>query len=228
MSHFLAEPDDVRRWLGEAVDDPTILPLLEAADEWVRDAYRRDWGVTGSVTESFPSAHAGDVLLLKEPNPSSITVTVYERPDSPGRALSAAEFEVAGGGRVRLRHDPFRLRSPLSAVGPTSWPQPGLYDALRAADAPAPAAFSKVEVAYTASGVVPTPVREAVALIVAATYRRGRAEVSGMQSERLGDYSYTRETTKNGATVLVPKMAQDYLAPYGRGPQKVAAGALVL
>src|SRR3972149_7456529 len=98
MSHFLAEPDDVRRWLGEAVDDPTILPLLEAADEWVRDAYRRDWGVTGSVTESFPSAHAGDVLLLKVPDPSSVTVTVYERPDSPGRALSAAGVGGAGGG----------------------------------------------------------------------------------------------------------------------------------
>jgi hypothetical protein len=54
-----------------------------------------------------------------------------------------------------------------------------------------------VVVTYTASNEVPAPIREAVALTAASMYRQRGQAVAGIESEKIGDYSYTRRKDSN-------------------------------
>lgn len=212
---MLATAADVRRLLGQELNDEEIEPVLTSVETWVQSVANRDWESSGAVQETFPSASEGDVLALKDETPTGVKVTVFLAPDSAGRVLVSAEFSVGVRGRVRIVHNPYRTR-PVIQEHP-QYRQRGLGQALLTPDAQPPVNFDRVVVDYTATGTVPTPVREAVALITAASIAQARSDVSGMQSEKLGDYSYTRVAGKD-IGIAVPARAIALLRPYiGRG-----------
>jgi hypothetical protein len=196
----LATVADVKRVLKNAsIPDADLVPYLEDATEWVERVYGRDWDASGAQTETFYNVRQGAIVALKDESPTSITVTGYGAPGSAGTVLvENTGYMVMSRGRIQLAF----IRSaslPLTGVRPEEL------------EAVPPYTWSRLVVAYTASGVVPAPVREAVALIAAASYRQSEDDVSGIKSERLGDYSYSRG---EGSEVVVPKRARTRLAPY--------------
>jgi hypothetical protein len=218
----LATTADVRRWLDEtdAEAPGTILqPFLDDASEEVKRVTGRDWDASGAVSETFASVQQGDLLTLKDENPTSLTIRAYLTPTDGGRDLQAAEYSLHPLGRLKLRRDveAFAERAP-------AFPRRrgGLGDALLSVDVK-PVTYDRVVVTYTASNEVPTPVREAVALTAAAMYRQRGPTVSGVESEKIGDYSYTRRKDGKGA---LPPEALERLKDY-MGAGKVGRGQLI-
>lgn len=193
----LATFSDVRRVLGrDNVPDTQIQPFLAAVEEWLKKYTGRDFGATGTVTEKFYNVREGSILYLSDISPGNVSVTVFASANGTGDALQEnKEFQVLSHGRVQLF--PFALRA-----------VPGLEGVVVRA---LPRFLARVEVTYTASGQVPSPVREAVALGTAARILRSRPDAQGFQSERLGDYSYSR-----GTGDLMPDSVRSMLRPYRR------------
>jgi hypothetical protein len=52
--------------------------------------------------------------------------------------------------------------------------------------------WDRVDVTYQACGVIPATIKEGAALLAAAFFKQGPYDATGMQSEHMGDYSYTR------------------------------------
>jgi len=223
----LATTADVRRWLDEtdASAPGTVLqPFLDDATEEVKRVTGRDWDAFGSVTETFPAVRQGDLLTLKDENPSGLTVTAYLSPSDAGRALQTAEYSLHPLGRLRLVRDveAFAERAPAfpRRLG-------GLGDALLSVDVK-PVSYDRVVVTYTASNEVPAPVREAVALTAAAMYKQRGQATSGIVSEKIGDYSYTREKSNggNGQNGAIPPEAMARLKAY-MGAGRAGNGQLI-
>jgi hypothetical protein len=188
----LAITADVRRWLDETeASAPGIVlqPFLDAAAELIKEKTGRDWDTVGTATDTFPSVRQGDLLKLKDENPTGVTVTVYLTPADAGRQLQAAEYSLAPHGRLRLRYDAGQFAAPSPVL--LTQQRRGLGEALASIDA-RPVTYDRAVVAYTASGDVPARVREATACTAAALYRQRGQVVAGIESEKIGDYSYTR------------------------------------
>jgi len=223
----LATTADVRRWLDEDAQSApgTVLqPFLDAASEEVKRVTGRDWDASGAITETFPSVQQGDLLTLKDEVPTGVTLFAYLTPTDSGRQLQTAEYSLHPLGRLRLLRDveAFAERAP-------AFPRRrgGLGEALLSVDVK-PVTYDRVVVTYTASNEVPAPVREAVALTAAAMYRQRGQSVSGIESEKLGDYSYTRakKDGKGGKGGVLPPEALERLEPY-MGSGKVGRGQLI-
>ena len=76
----LAITADVRRWLDQDEDSApgTVLqPFLDDATEEIKRITGRDWDASGAVTETFPAVRQGDLLTLRDENPTGLTVTAY-------------------------------------------------------------------------------------------------------------------------------------------------------
>jgi len=221
----LATTMDVRRWLDESADSApgTVLqPFLDDATEEVKRVTGRDWDAFGPVTETFPAIRQGDLLTLKDENPSGLTVRAYLTPADSGRDLQTAEYSLHPLGRLRLVRDveAFAERAP-------AFPRRrgGLGDALLSVDVK-PVSYDRVVVTYTASNEVPAPVREAVALTAAAMYRQRGQAVAGIKGEKIGDYSYTRSESDGKAVSLIPPEAMARLELY-MGAGKVGRGQII-
>lgn len=203
----LATLADVRRYLpGVTVDDNILQPLLDSVTEWIKEYANADWDASGSVTENFYHVMSGKILKLKDSAPSSVAVNTYLGISSTASALTIdSGFRVMSNGRVQLRE--------ISRMGRVQGLRPEELDAAGSGDTE----YSRVEVTYTASNVVPAPIKEAVAMTVAARYSQAKLNVSGVKSERLGDYSYTREdSSKEGSVPGVPDAALTNIEPYRR------------
>jgi hypothetical protein len=212
----LATTADVRRWLDEDEESApgTVLqPFLDDAAEEVKRVTGRDWDIGGTVSETFPSVQQGDLLTLKDENPTGLTVRAYLTPTDAGRELQVGEYSLHPLGRLKLRRDveAFAERAPLLPRR-----RGGLGEALLSVDV-RPVTYDRVVVTYAASNEVPVAVREAVALAAAAFYRQRGQAVSGIESEKIGDYSYAR-AKKDGKGSSLPPEALERLGPYmGRG-----------
>lgn len=73
---------------------------------------------------------------------------------------------------------------------------------------------ARVEVDWTYTGGIPKPVRDAVALTTGALWSQGPKFVSGLRSERIGDYSYTIGNPGAGEDALIPSAALSLIKPY--------------
>lgn len=197
----IAVTADVKRILERSDDDidAQLSPTLESAEQWVRDRTGRDWDQSGIVTQPFYNIRQGKTLRLGDIAPKSITsVTTYLTADATGSVLTAnTDYQLEDKGKLHLYFN--RLRSPVGLPGATVRILPSI--------------FAKVVVVYKARGQVPAPVREATAIIAAASFNGIAAAISGMRSERMGDYSYQRDTRDKGGLVI-PQAAMAYLAPY--------------
>ena len=199
----LATPTDAKRYIPDysASDDVALEAQLEAAAEWVERKCGRDWDASGSVTETFYDVRDGEILTLKDESPSSLTAKSYLSHDSDGLDMTVnTEYHVREGGKVEIIF--------VRYGAPQGLPEARVE--LR------PTTFARIEVTYTASGTVPTPVREAVAMVAAAWYLDATAgAVAGdIISERMGDYSYTREAS--GARLPIPNRAMTLLTPWNK------------
>lgn len=200
----LATRDDVKRVLGipdaDTSLDDAIDASLEAADEYVRRKLRRTYSSSTPTTEKFfNSSYSGTVFLAEEA--ASITSVV-------DRYAATLTFEFDGGNQVRLTESSDPIGDPRVYT-------PG---------GPAEDRFSVVTVTYVPRTTVPTPVREAVALIAAeftpdAVTRDSNGQVVGrIIQEKIGDYGYMVETDSLKAGVKGDriKKALWLLRPYFR------------
>ena len=196
----LALTADVKRILRRPNEDidSQLAPALEAAEQWVRERTGRGWDQSGSVTQTFYNIRQGKTLYLDDVAPKSITsVTSYLTADGTGTLLTAdTDYQLEDKGKLHWYFN--ALVSPGGLPGASVRILPSIY--------------AKIVVVYKARGQVPAPVREATAIIAAASFNGTAAPISGMRSQRMGDYSYTRD----GTGVVVPKAAIDYLAQYVR------------
>lgn len=197
----IAVTADVKRILQRSDDaiDAQLRPVLEAAEQWVREHTHREWDRSGSVTETFFNRRQGKTLRLDDIAPKSITsVTTYLTADATGTLLTAdTDYQLEDKGKLHWYFN--NLRSPVGLPGASVRVLPVVY--------------AKVVVVYKARGQVPAPVREATAIIAAASYNGSKVAISGKRSERMGDYSYTRDTKGSGG-VIVPQEALVYLSRY--------------
>jgi len=208
---MLAEYGDLVRY-GVTVNVAIVQPFLEMAEQLARETCQREWDATGPQSKSFYNVRQGDIITLPDEYPTEVGVTVYETATDSGRLLQAFEYQVESGGRIRLPVYDF--------VSPTN---PQLFnvrrdvsvtEALRSADRAAPVRYARVNVTFQASGVVPAPVREAVAMIAASSQLQAQRKASGLKSEAMGDYRYDR----NGAELSVPEDAWEYLSRHTAAP----------
>lgn len=74
--------------------------------------------------------------------------------------------------------------------------------------------YSSVTVAYTASGEVPADLKHGIALLASEFFPRVGEDQGKIQSEKLGDYQYTRAAPENKGVTNQLRKAQDFLRPY--------------
>ncbi len=199
--------------------------FLEAADQWVREICGRQWDQTGTIVQEFFDVREGDILTLSDESPLSVTsVAVYEPGISTARTLSTTEWALGEKGKVHLRRAHWPLQAP--------WLPPlrgqSVQEALNTLDRGSIRRYDKAVVTFEASGVVPASVREAVALIAAASILQAPKVASGIRSESMGDYSYST----NGTSLAIPDQAIEMLAPHAGKPfvvgkRVVSAGQLI-
>jgi hypothetical protein len=188
----LAEEMDVKRILKDtSIDGASLTPYLQAAETWIEKVLGRDFDVTGSVTERFANIRQDGMLYLSDIAPTSIVITGYRRADSvTGSVLvEDASWQHLGDGKIQLL---------WTSLGSLPW------------------TWERIDVAYTASGQIPAPIREAAAIAAAALYRRSSLQASGLQSERIGDYAYTvtpggQNSTESSA---IPAAARQMMRPW--------------
>jgi hypothetical protein len=204
----LATVDDVKRWLKDpSIEDEDLAPWLEVAEEKVRDITGRFFGAADAEQlETFTNVREGSIITLSEQDPQDVAVMVFGSVDSDGMALEAdAGFQMLARGRVQLLAN--RYSTDLGLGGGEGVTERHL------------GYWSRVEVTYTSSGLVPASVREATACIAAHLYKTSAQETSGLDSERLGDYSYTRAGSRSDAATSaaadIPAAAKMLLS--GRG-----------
>lgn len=204
----IATADDVRRVLGRTdVDDAAITPYLDAAEDWVRTITARSWDASGTQTEDFYNVRQGAILYLKTINPTNVVVTGYASPSSSGTTLTeGTQYAVLNRGRIQLaRYRPIAS----SAIRPEERELLGLD----------PVVWARISVSYTANWEFTPAVTEAVALIAANWLQSSELEVGGVQSEKLGDYSYSMASGRERA---IPERAMHLLRPYiARRPHSV-------
>ncbi len=198
----LATLADAKRYIPgySASDDAALTAQLDAAEEWVKRITGANWDASDGQTEKFYNVRDGEILTLKDENPTAVTVTAYLAHGSSGAALvEDSQYHLRDKGKIELIFA--RYGSPAGLPGATVEFRPNEW--------------SRIEVAYTASNVVPTPVQEATAMIAAAWYidAQGGA-ASTLISERLGDYSYTRQA--DGSKLPIPNGAMTRLRPWNR------------
>ena len=200
----LATSADTKRYIpdGATISDADISSFLEAAEEWVIRVLGRDFGETSSPTEQFDFVQQGSIIHLSNESPTSITVTGFLFPGSTGETLiEDSSWSLLPRGQIEI------LFYRFAGV-------PGLPLAVREVS---PLTWHKITVAYTADTTVPAPIREAVAMIAAAWYIDATAgdAAGGIISEKLGDYSYTRESS--GDKLPIPTRARSLIRPWSKG-----------
>lgn len=203
---MLAHISDVRRAAGLSADDTSndaeLIPVLEAAEDWVKRRYGGEWDVSGSRTVKFYNVAYNAVLSLAAENPTVSAVSAYASPGATAQTLVVnSDYVLETNGKLRLLGT--NLWNPFEGATARFFPSP----------------WARLEVTFSATASVPTPVREAVALIAAATWSQQLADVQGLNAETIGGYSYTRAgpaSAKALGSLIVPQRAVGFLAPYRR------------
>jgi len=196
---MLATLTDVRRYLSGSTPtspaDAALQPFLDTAEAWVERVTGRDWDATGAQEQNFYNVRAGAVLRLRDESPTITSVTIFPDVSSDEHfwmlSPTSGLYRLLNRGRLQL------VRNGTGRFA--DW-------------------WSRVKVVYTASGAIPTPVREAVAMTAASLYSQassGLVTAGDIQSEKIGDYSYTlADPDADGSADLAPPEALALLRAY--------------
>ena len=183
--------NDVNRYLATAVAEDALATYIAAAEEHVQNITGRSWLVDPDeeVTDTFYNVREGAILYLKDYDaPTALAVTVYNQGETSGSILTADEqYQWMEKGRVQLFHGHSILVGAPESLQPFS---------------------SGIIVARLTDEERPTV--DITAQLAAVMYTQGPAAISGIISERIGDYSYTRAATASGAST--PSGAGDILS----------------
>jgi hypothetical protein len=134
------------------------------------------WDIREDATIHLP---ANDVVVTK--------VRVFEYPSSFGIPLSPIELGLGVG--YDLTDDGKLIMRPSLQVSP--------FEGATASRVVR--AYSRVEVHYIGTGVIPAAVTEGIAFLAAGFWSDGPRALRGLTSERIGDYSYTMGDTADEA-----------------------------
>lgn len=214
MELALATVEDVARYLRQSAptDLNELKPYLEAAEDYVRRFVNMRFEVKGEpVKQEEFSVREQSYVRIRDLAPTDVTMTVTMianilPPFTPPWILSEGNDFV-------LEADSHGIKNRIRITSSMYYRIVG-YDF--AYGKRAPFTWDKVEVDYTASGLIPATIREATALIAAANWKQGPYDVSGLQSERVGDYSYQRSIRGTGTNVSIsiPERARNMLKLY--------------
>lgn len=199
---------DVKRILRiEATDDDAVDARLRAAlsavEAWASHRLVRLSQAGDQVWVKF-DVREDATLHLPADDLTVTKVKVFEYPSLSGVPLSPVElglgrgFDLTDDGRLILR--PTLGISPFE--GATA------QRALRT--------YSRVEVFYIGTGIVPADVTEGIAFLTAGYYTDGPKILSGITSEKIGDYSYTRAGNNPDSNPSYLDQALFFLTDYFR------------
>ena len=194
--------NDVNRYLPTAVAEDALATYIAAAEEHVQNITGRSWLVSPDeeVTDTFYNVREGAILYLTDYDApqDAVVVTTYRQGATSGTVLVAdVQYQVMSKGRVQLFHGRTILVGEPESLQPFT---SGIIIGM----------LSKVTVTYMPSGTIPQLVKDITAQLAAVMYTQGPAAISGIISERIGDYSYTRAATASGAST--PSGAGDILS----------------
>ena len=207
----LASLADVKRILRLTDDNPTrdaeIRAALDAVESWAESAL---WKISlpGAQCEVYWDIPEDATLFLPAADVTVTRVKVFEYPSSAGVPLSPIELGLGHGydldDDARLMLRPTLYYSPFEGAGGQR--------RLRT--------YSRVEVHYIGTGVVPRAVTEGIAFLAAGYWKDGFRALTGLTSERIGDYSYTLGEIKPGESAPYVTQAMWFLRRFLR-KQKV-------
>jgi hypothetical protein len=173
---------DVKQILGYTDDDPVrdakLQHNLDVVESW---AAGQRWRLsdTGPQMETYWDISEDATLSLPDDDSTITKVKVYEYPSSYGVPLSPISlglghgYDITNDGRIILR--PVLQMSPFEGAS--------AQRRLRQ--------YSRVEVHYIGTGIIPQAVTEGIAFLAAGYTIDGPRALKGIKSERIGDYSYT-------------------------------------
>ena len=186
--------NDVNRFLATPATAEALTESIAASEEHVRNITGRSWAAAGDVTDTFYNVREGAILFLTDYDaPETVVVNVYRRGQLSGSLLVAeVQYQAMDKGRVQLYHGRSALVGVPESVQPFS---SGLLIKT----------LTRVTIAYTSSGTIPQIVKDVTAQLAATMYIQGVKLISGLASEKMGDYQYTRGATltmKFGGDIL--------------------------
>ena len=199
----LCSTADVERVAQTTFTSSVINPVIEEAEEWIKHTYGGRWDTNGEIVEKFFNVNQDEILKLGIPDPAITSVKAFfdnEDEDESGLDLTEA-YDLLSDGRVQLR---FLTDSEIYHAGTYSdgRPLPGTtYRRLIGQ-------YRRVEITYSHDATVPSTVREACAMIVAATLLQRDADVKGIRNESISSYSYSRA---DNADIVIPTRARSRL-----------------
>jgi hypothetical protein len=173
----LAQLTDVKRVAKVTTTeyDADLTEFLATADEIIRERVGNLDLATGATTRLWDVRADGYV-----PIPRNVTVTAVRTYPS-ATVMSPTAYEVQNR-RVRFR-----------AGG-------DLFGALDYRQYPVSRmTYDRVEVDYTTNGIVPKPVRDAVAILATHLWRKGGGTTKDTESEKIGEYNY-KKVSEAGVT----------------------------
>lgn len=189
---------------AETSQDDAIRVALEAVESWAESRFAH-LTKEGSNVETYFDIPEDATLPLPSDDLTVTKVKVYEYPSSNGTPLSPIQlglghgYDMTDNGRLILR--PTLVVSPFEgAVASRN---------IRV--------YSRVEVFYIGTGVIPKALTEGIAFLAAGHYTDGPRALRGLQSERIGDYSYTLNpgSDEEGQPSFVARAAW-FLTPFMR------------
>ncbi|KKN47442.1 hypothetical protein LCGC14_0662820 [marine sediment metagenome] len=198
----MIDVDDVNRYLTSDATAEVLAPYIAAAIEAIQNLTGRSW--SDSVVERdevFYNVREGAILWLDDITPAAVaSVSVYaKRTDRAVSLLAVPNWSTSSD--VALTED---IQYQVMDRGRIHLFATGIM----------PATWARVTVTYTPSGSVPQTVQEAAAVLAASMYAQAARSSSGLKSERLGDYGYTKNEAVEGGDLL--PAVRRRLTPYNR------------
>lgn len=180
----IATVDDVKRVLRKMDDadiDVYLRPKLDEAEDYIKRTLGINYGETGTVTVSYPDIRNDSILELPDDNPTIVSIT------ADGTALDTTQYELYANGLLYFQLPFYAFDNIGAVVRNTAY------------------IWRKVTVVFTPSGAVTRLLREAAAKLAAALYQQEEMGVAPIQSETLGDYTYSLDTSFDGVPPEVVK-----------------------
>jgi hypothetical protein len=204
----LASLADVKRIMRlddvNAARDDKINAALRAIEAWA--ALRlKGLADAGPQAETFFDIYEDATLPLPARDAVVTKLKVYDYPSSQGIPLSPIELGLGHGYDIT---DSEVILRPVLGVSPFEGAQASRRTRC----------YSRVEVFYIATGVVPADVTEGIAFMAAGYYQFGPTILQAIRSERIGDYSYTVDVNQDPNTGMPFYVSQAlfFLTPHMR------------